>query len=287
MSVQVDGLRRKQRVTAVVNSGRESREAGLQIRVDGQIRSGHRLAFANKKKALRFVVGEPGRHSSVWNAFANKTTSDVYVAIRSSASLHKMSLHESGDFRHQLIGMTKETLNRPDLAVDSLVADVSKGRVLHRWQRPVPLQAGWVSCMGILVPAGELRAGGGNFQDVEWVPEPAEGYGINIQCFLVTPGQGELELTGYVTDKGPLSVIGGFKLSNGEVFVVLSATVPFEAEDQKVIETARRQGLNNAAPDFDWAAEHGPRLLITTGGKADVPTFWDVDALASPQNTSE
>lgn len=109
-------LRRRPRVTVAVNSGKALKQAGIQIKVDGKILSAHILQFANKKKPLRFCVGHPSARSSYWSAFANKATSDVYIGIRSSANLHKISLHESGDFRYQLIGMTQDTLDRPDLA---------------------------------------------------------------------------------------------------------------------------------------------------------------------------
>jgi hypothetical protein len=158
--------RSAQRVTAAVYSGRGLKQASLQIRVAGRIESVHVLEFANKKESSRFCVGDPSSHSSVWGAFANRTKSDVYVAIRSSASLHKISLYESGDYRHQLIEMTRETLQRPDLSFHDVLEGNGSGRILHQWKRQPPVQAGWVDCMGISVPTKDLLAGAGHFQNV-------------------------------------------------------------------------------------------------------------------------
>lgn len=200
----------RQRVTAVVHAGPNSSRAGLQIKIDGRAQQGFLLSLPNKKKPIRFCVGNRQRRSSVWNAWANRTASDVYIAIRSSANLHKFSLHESGDFRHQLIGMTKETLTRTDLALAS-TSDDEHGRILHRWRRPEANSVGWIDCMSILIPAEELQSGpltAREAQEAVWVPSPAEGYAIDVRAFLVHPGQGEFELTGAMNEAGPLSVRG-------------------------------------------------------------------------------
>ncbi len=264
----------RQQVAAVVNSGTYSSRAGLQIRVDGMVRTGHIFAFANKKKPLRFCVGDPDSHSSAWSVFANRTSSDVYIVLRTSASLHKISLHESGDFRHQLIGMDARTLNLPELSVHS--PEAQEGRILHRWVREKGSKSGWTDCMRILVPASELRPGDAKLDGVTWVPAPPTGYATEIRFFMVAPGRGEFDLTEGLSKEGALSVIGGFKLVNGEVLVVISATIPVSDNDQRMIRKVKRAGPSIAHANFDWSQERRPRTLITTG--IETPTFWDLDA---------
>lgn len=178
-----------QRVVAAVYSGNSSRRAGLQIRVDGLLRTGHVLDFANKKRPLRFCVGDVMGHSSAWSVFANRTSSDVYVAVRTSASLHKISLHESGDLRHQLVGMDAKTLNIPEISATHSPGN-PKGRILHRWVRGKATNSGWTDCMSILIPASELRPGDAKLDGVTWIPAPPEGHGTDVRCYLVTPGRG-------------------------------------------------------------------------------------------------
>jgi len=268
----------RQRVTAAVHSAPSSGRAGLQIRVNGEIRSGHILSLANKKKPLRVCVAGLEGRSSVWNVWANKSASDVYIAIRSSASLHKISLHESGDFRYQLIGMTTETLKRPDLAFTSLV-DHDGGRILHQWRRPEPDSSGWVSCMSIIIHSSELQQHGvDNPEKITWLSPPPAGHAVEIQGFLVDPGKGEFHLTGAMTDAGPVTAIGGFKLPNGHVFVMLSAVIPSTPQDLKSIRRAQRHGRLGAPSHFDWSAKNAPRMLMIATASDACPAFVDARA---------
>jgi hypothetical protein len=120
--------------------------------------------------------------------FANRASSDVYMGIRSSADLHKISLHESGDFRYQLIGMTQETLDRPDLAFFSTSGgDGGRGRILHKWPRPEPGPHGRIDCLNIVVPAEDLQrgpAGPRDLKDVVWIPAPPKGRAVEVKGFL-------------------------------------------------------------------------------------------------------
>jgi hypothetical protein len=202
---------RRPRITAVVNSGPALLEAGIQIKVNGSILSAHTLPYANKKKPLRFCVGQPSARSSFWGAFANRQSDDVYIGIRSSAHLHKISLHESGDFRYQLIGLSQETLARPDLAVSSTFSG-GNGRILHRWKRPKASPKGWVDCLSIVVPAEDLEAGvarARDLKDVVWVPLPSKDRAIEIRGFLVQPSRGEHDLRSLVREDGGFSLLGG------------------------------------------------------------------------------
>jgi hypothetical protein len=47
-------------------------------------------------KGIRFVVGKPGCHSSVWQMWGGKTVADVYIAVKDIVGYQKWSLHPKG-----------------------------------------------------------------------------------------------------------------------------------------------------------------------------------------------
>lgn len=272
-------LRRQPRVTFVVNSGQELKEAGIQIKVDGKFLTARILPFANKKKPLRFCVGHPNARSSYWSAFANKATSDVYIGIRSSADLHKISLHASGDFRYQLIGMTQDTLDRPDLAFYADEGD--GGRILHQWLRPEPGMHGWIDCLSIVVPAEDLQRGPASpkdLKDVVWIPAPSPDKVVEVRGFLVQPGKGEFSLDGVVLEGYPLTLIGGFKLADGQVFVLVAATTDWHPEEASMMDRWREKSRSVVHPGFDWSPENHPRMLAFAAASNGYPTFFDARA---------
>lgn len=264
----------------MVNSGQELKDAGIQVKADGKILSAHILPFANKKRPLRFCVGHPKARSSYWSAFANKATSDVYMGIRSSAGLHKISLHESGDFRYQLIGMTQDSLDRPDLAFYS-DNEGDGGRILHQWHRPEPGPHGWTECLSIVVPGEDLQRGPASpkdLKDVVWIPAPSTGKAVEVRAFLVQPGRGEFSLEGAVQEGYAFSLLGGFKLADGQVFVRLSATADLHPKEAMMLDQWREKSRVVVHAGFDWSTENHPRMLALAVGRDGHPTFFDARA---------
>lgn len=273
-------IKPRPRITAVVNSGPELMEAVIQIKANGMLLSAHTLPYANKKKPLRFCVGQPSARSSFWSAFANRGSDDVYIGIRSSAHLHKISLHESGDFRYQLIGMSQETLDQPNLAFFS-TSSAGNGRILHRWDRPAAGPEGWTDCLSIVVPTEDLEDGPArpkDLKDVIWIPSPPKGRAVEIRGFLVEPSRGEHDLRPLVREEGGFSLLGGFKLARGQVFVMLSATVTLPSTETAMLEDVRRSSRSKAHPGFDWSPSNHPRALAFAAGPSNYPTFFDLRA---------
>lgn len=271
--------------TAVVNSGKDQPKAGLQIMKDGAFMEARILGMASKKEAFRFCVGTPAARSSVWRVFAGRNASDVYIAIRSSAGLHKISLHESGDFRYQLIGMVQEDMDRDDFAIVSLVDEgeesAKTGRILHRWVRPDPNPEGWTECFRLVIPADDLMRGPAGPKDiggVEWIPTPDPGRAVAVRGFLVDPGQGEADFSELVREEGIFSYLGGFKLPSGQVFILFSATVTLRVSENQILKDTRKAGRDKAHPGFDWAEEEGPRILAYPADESGFPTFIDARA---------
>jgi hypothetical protein len=55
---------------------------------------------SGKELAIRLAVGDPdGPRSTVWRVWANRRSSDVYVAARVLGGVAKVSLHQSGRWR--------------------------------------------------------------------------------------------------------------------------------------------------------------------------------------------
>lgn len=278
-----DVVPRVPKVAAVINSGTGQKQAGLQLKENGRFLSAHVLMSANKKAPFRFCVGDPAARSSVWRVFAGPNASDVYILIRSSADLHKISLHESGDFRYQLIGMTRDEADRADLAIVSLSGEYgdSGGRILHQWTRPEPSSDGWTEGFRLVIPAGDLMpgpAGPKDLGDVEWIPAPSDGRAVEIRGFFVSPGEGEMDLSGLVRETGVFSFLGGFKLPNEQVFVLFSSTVTLQQSDLEMLEDMRKNCREKAHPGFDWSPEKGSRILAYPSDESGFPTFIDARA---------
>ncbi|VXB67451.1 hypothetical protein ARTHRO9V_1640056 [Arthrobacter sp. 9V] len=271
------------KVTAVINSGAGKHQAGLQLREDGRFLFAHVLSSASGKTPFRFCVGDPTARSSVWRVFAGRNASDVYIAIRSSASLHKISLHESGDFRYQLIGMTQDEVNRPDFAIVTLSDEDDKdsGRILHQWTRPESSPEGWTEGFRLIIPGDDLMpgpAGKKDLGDVEWIPAPSDGRAVEVRGYFVDPGMGEMDLSSLVGEVGIFSFLGGFKLKNEQVFVVFSSTVTLLEWELETLKEMREKGRANAHPEFDWSKEKGSRILAYPSDETGFPTFIDAKA---------
>src|SRR5664279_4401308 len=73
---------------------------------------------------IRVCVGKVGERSSVWRIWANKRSSDVYVAARTIAGVQRFSLHQSGVWRYAWTASA---------AQDHVPED--QDRVIDRWQR--------------------------------------------------------------------------------------------------------------------------------------------------------
>jgi hypothetical protein len=133
--------------------------------------------------------------------------------------------------------------------------------------------------MSIIIHSSELQPHGvDNPDEITWVSAPPAGHAVEIQGFLVDPGRGEFHLTGVLNDAGPATAIGGFKLPNGQVFVMLSATIASTAQDLKSIRKARRQGRRGAPSHFDWSPKNAPRMLMFATANGACPAFVDARA---------
>lgn len=234
---------------------------------------------ANPKKPIRFAAGEPGRRSSVWRLWANKTKGDVYLATRQSASIFKVSLHESGDWRLQWVGQDhRDVVHFPGPGQEP------EGRILHRWQRPGAGATGWTDALSLWVPAEDVvdypndaESGG----DVQWVPAAPPGWGTCYRIYLVEPGRGGVDLTAALTaPHGTLGLVNGFQLDTGEVVLLFAATEKLAPEVQAGIGRIMADHMTDQLPpDFDLEPATGPRTAVWTSSPSGYLEVWDLSLL--------
>ena len=170
---------------------------------------------------MRVAIGERGHRASIWRIWANRSTSDVYVAARAIIGVQKFSLHQSGDWRYQWIGGNAE------------IYTDSNNRIIDRWERPPEPAHGWTRSVAIEVPHGHIDdIADDPDADVMWLPEGPVGHLGGFQIAVATPDKGEIDLKG-------MFPLGGFQLVSGECVIVLYSQRQETNDDL----TYRRQAL--------------------------------------------
>ena len=148
----------------------------------------------------RIAVGEPGRHSGVWEIWSPRTKNDVYIANKNIAGTQKWSLHESGDWRYQWISR-----------LDAWRYAQTDDRLIESWSPPPELgPTGWTSAFVIRVRHQDIVPipGVSVPADVELIREPHENRAVAVFVVIARPDQGMLNLKGAVP-------LGGFTLMDG------------------------------------------------------------------------
>ncbi|MGO4651133.1 hypothetical protein AB4068_05525 [Arthrobacter sp. 2RAF22] len=179
--------------------------------------------------------------------------------------------------------MTQDEVDRVDLAIVSLNGkdEGNDTRILHQWTRPEPSSQGWIDGFRLVIPADDLMPGPASLKDlgdVDWIPAPSAGRAIAVRGYFVTPGKGEMDLGDLVRETGAFSFLGGFKLRNGQVFVLFSSTVTLLQQELKMLEDMRAEGRAKAHPGFDWSRDNGSRILAYPSDEKGCPTFIDAKA---------
>jgi hypothetical protein len=144
---------------------------------------------ARPRRALtvRFAVGDPaGARSAVWRLWTSRTKSDVYVSAWALTSVLKVSLHESGDWRHAFTDIRG-------------MAHVAPGqdRAMARWERPPEFAQGVTRAFEIIIPASEVtkppylerdKDFRPEYADKEivWVPPAPEGYATHFTVLFTS-----------------------------------------------------------------------------------------------------
>jgi hypothetical protein len=212
---------------------------------------------------IRAAVGEPGCHSGIWRIWANKNTSDVYIAIRNIAGYQKWSLHESGDWRYQWVTVeqAQEHAQTSDRVIDSWAqppelggSGMTKGFTIKvRHQDLVPLPD---------IP-GSLPA------EVFWVPAPPEGHAMGMHVAIMRPDGPQIELQ----DAVPFA---GFTLSDGRAVLLIASRQPVTDAQNQMIEDAVAEALARAPAHVDLRAAPAPRMSAHGDDVDGVKRVWDI-----------
>ena len=210
---------------------------------------------------LRIAVGEPGRRSSVWRIWSNRTASDVYVAARTVAGVQKFSFHESGAWRYAWVGTPPG-----GTADDDRYRPLATQRCRSRWLDQDAIHLG---------PGRGRDTGrpGDKPDDVEWVPAPAVSKAVGIHLVLADPDLGVVGPVNAV----PLVTVA---LANGQAVIVLVSTSEVDARTRAMIESHRAAGLLAMPKEVRQrsATEPGVRAALFGYDSDGVRWVWDTAA---------
>ena len=208
---------------------------------------------------IRVAVGEPGKQSGVWRIWANRKTSDVYIAARSIAGHQKWSLHESGDWRNQWVA------GRHPLGADA-------NRIIDRWSRPPEVGgAGWTKGMSIWVRHSDVvpyEDAAQKPKDISWIPEPEIGKAAGIHVVFGRPDSPPAEFKGMVP-------IDAFVLADGNVVMVLASWVDLPPEVNDDLEAHLKRAAT-LWKESDMTDVTTPRVWLSGFGEDDHHFIWDL-----------
>jgi hypothetical protein len=237
---------------------------------------------AGKKAAVRFSVGVPGRRGTIWRLWASRDTDDVYFGSRQTAGEMKVSLHQSGDWRAQIVDP-----DRPKTVLFRGFDGSGESRILNRWTRPEPNPVGWTHAVSIVLPAHHLVTVPDDsirWDDVRWCPAPRPGEQVEFEVSIVTPHQGGMSYRKLLMDGGRLAVMDALQLASGNVAIVLALTVATTEGEAQHIAHCEALAASEApsAMEFDRSPQLGPRHLIFGVGPDGRPRYYDLAFTGAP-----
>lgn len=233
----------------------------------------YRIRRAGPNVAIRFAAGEPGRRGTVWRLWANRDTDDVYLASRHTAGELKVSFHQSGDWRVQLV--------QPDRPKSIHVRDLvgqQRGRILLQWRRPAPDDAGWTYCVSIVLPGHHLvDTLVDAWEDVQWHRPPETGEHVEFLVHIVEPNRGTVMYGNLFRElHAHLAYLDALELSSGKIALVIALRIKTPPDEALYIERLEELGRDGEreSPPFDAAV--GPRNLVMGSNEEGVPRFYDL-----------
>jgi hypothetical protein len=171
----------------------------------------------------RFAVGGPTFRSAVWRIWANRSTSDVFIAPRRVAHLLKFSLHnDAGVWRLAFVKGSPLALAVPDRTIDE-------------WIRPQEPPYGWTPAVSIVVPHGELQEAPQLAREVYFLTEAAQGCATVLTIAVVTPTDAMLSMIGLP--------VGGFILAGGKAVIVIAGERDMPDDERRMIEVHRAAAI--------------------------------------------
>jgi hypothetical protein len=181
---------------------------------------------------VRFqAVGPDGRSSASWTVFANGSTSDVYIAARPIAGKVKVSLHESGSWRHAFISDATAAPFLPpgaDRAFDKF-APASE-----------PIAPGWLLAYTIVLPESELQPYPAERKQITPLAVAGLGSAVAVMILLGTASAAPVRWD------PSLSEVGRLQLANGGQVLLLAQTVGVPDAWKPDMERAKAEARHQA-----------------------------------------
>lgn len=169
---------------------------------------------------FRFAVGsETGAHSTIYRVWSAKNASDLYLTAIPLGKTQKISLHESGNWRHSFLS---------EVAMGYVQRNAD--RHIEQWRRPTPTIPGFTRAYSITIPRTELRFTTQDLTDIRWAADPGHGYWVRIEVILMDPSG-----AGTTVTWDEAQILGRLQLENNHRALVLAQRFrPDKAAAQRI-----------------------------------------------------
>ena len=169
-------------------------------------------------REVRIAVGNPaGRRSTVWKFSVHMN--EIYILSRMFGADAKVSLHSSGECQWS--------------ATDTWVKKVPGRRNVERhitkWVMPRPTDTTALHVFQVRIPETELRtiAGAEDLAGVDWLPIPAVGHTVSLECYITPISQSNPALSSRL----PHPHLFSLQLAEGRWFTVLHHIALLDGRD--------------------------------------------------------
>jgi hypothetical protein len=198
------------------------------------------ILFVRRELTCRFAVGRlEGPRGNVWRLWTRK--SDVYISAWALTSVQKISLHESGRWRH---AFTTEHVSRGSPFVAS-----GADRVVEKWDRPPELASGVTKAFEIIVPASEVTTPkhpgaeaafrkAFSRKEISWIDSPPQGREIHFMVVFTAPEVTDttLPLSGWpARDSLGSRLIAYKELTNSQTVWLVAYETSTSEENQQLL----------------------------------------------------
>ncbi|WP_158715329.1 hypothetical protein [Kitasatospora phosalacinea] len=183
---------------------------------------------------------------------ANPGTSDVYIAARAIKGRIKVSLHESGEWRHAFLS---------DAAASGFLAP-GADRAFDKFEPSgEPMAPGWTLGYTIVMPESELQPYPTEAKKITLLPAAGPGRGVAVMVLL-----GEAAASPVKWDAA-LTEIGRILLANGGQVLLLAQPVVVPESWAPAMEQARAEAKAQAEANEVDLAETLPVVALIMAGE--------------------
>jgi hypothetical protein len=209
--------------------------------------------------------------------WTSRTKGDVYVSARALTSVLKVSLHESGDWRHAFTD-TRGMAHVPP----------GQDRAMSRWHRPPEFAPGVTRAFEIIIPASEVTKPpylewDKNFRpeyadkEIVWVPPPPEGYATHFTVVFTSAEATADTLPAWPGRTGTGTRLIAFAtLPNSQAVWLVAFEQEFSESNRQHLERNKRL-LVEAARQMKEDPSEIPELRAFLYGHDDEGTHWHLD----------